>query len=90
MAKEKFVDTKLLEKIREMNEKGSKKIIKVWSRDSTITEEMVGHTIAVHNGKTHIPVYITKAMINHKLGEFAFTRTFRSHNRPTERSTSLK
>ncbi|MGB9749855.1 MAG: 30S ribosomal protein S19 [Caldisericia bacterium] len=90
MAKEKFVDPKLLDKIREMNEKGSKKIIKVWSRDSTITEEMVGHTIAVHNGKTHIPVYITKAMIGHKLGEFAFTRTFRSHNRPTERSTSLK
>ncbi|HPB34211.1 MAG TPA: 30S ribosomal protein S19 [Caldisericia bacterium] len=90
MSKEKFVDPKLLNKIREMNEKGTKKIIKVWSRDSTITEEMIGHTIAVHNGKTHIPVYITKGMINHKLGEFAFTRTFRSHNRPTERSTSLK
>lgn len=90
MAKEKFVDPKLLNKIREMNEKGSKKIIKVWSRDSNIIEEMVGHTIAVHNGKTHIPVYITKAMIGHKLGEFAFTRTFRSHNRPTERSTALK
>lgn len=90
MAKEKFVDPKLLNKIKEMNEKGLKKIIKVWSRDSTIIEEMVGHTIAVHNGKNHIPVYITKAMIGHKLGEFAFTRTFRSHNRPTERSTALK
>lgn len=90
MAKEKFVDPKLINKIREMNEKGLKKIIKVWSRNSTITEEMVGHTIAVHNGKTHIPVYITKAMIGHKLGEFAFTRTFRAHNRPTERSTALK
>ena len=85
-----YVDEKLLKRIREMNEKGVKKIIKVWCRKSTITEEMVGHTIAVHNGKNHIPIYITKAMIGHKLGEFAFTRTFRSHNRPTERSTAPK
>ena len=85
-----YVDEKLLKRIREMNEKGVKKIIKVWCRSSTITEEMVGHTIAVHNGKNHIPIYITKAMIGHKLGEFAFTRTFRSHNRPTERSTAPK
>lgn len=85
-----YVDEKLLKRIREMNEKGVKKIIKVWCRRSTITEEMVGHTIAVHNGKNHIPIYITKAMVGHKLGEFAFTRNFRSHNRPTERSTAPK
>jgi small subunit ribosomal protein S19 len=85
----KYTNEKLLAKIIKMKVTGDKKIIKTWRRESAITMEMVGLTIAVHNGKTHIPVYINEAMIGHKLGEFAITRNFRSHNRPTERSTSL-
>jgi len=80
-----YVDPKLLEKIKKMNEKGEKKVEKVWCRRSGITEEMIGHTIAVHNGKTHIPVYITPDMVGHKLGEFAFTRTFHGHRTPSAR-----
>ncbi len=74
-----YVDPKLLKKIRELNEKGEKRVIRTWSRDSTIFPEMVGHTIAIHNGRRHIPVYITEQMVGHKLGEFAPTRTFRGH-----------
>lgn len=74
-----YVEDALLKKIRKMNESGEKKVIKTWSRDSMITPEMLGHTIAVHNGKTHVPVYITEQMIGHKLGEFAPTRFFRGH-----------
>ncbi len=74
-----YVDPKLLKRIRELNEKGEKRVIRTWSRDSTIFPEMVGHTIAVHNGRRHIPVYITEQMVGHKLGEFAPTRTFRGH-----------
>lgn len=74
-----FVDEKLLKKIREAKEKGDKKVIKTYSRRSTIIPEMVGLTIAVHNGKQFIPVYITEAMVGHKLGEFAPTRTYRGH-----------
>lgn len=85
-----FVDEKLLAKIRAMNEKGEKRVIRTWSRDSTIVPEMVGHTIAVHDGRRHVPVYITEEMIGHKLGEFAPTRTFRGHGAHTERSTALK
>ncbi|MGB9867181.1 MAG: 30S ribosomal protein S19 [Bacillota bacterium] len=85
-----FVDAKLLAKIRAMNEKGEKRVIRTWSRDSTIVPEMVGHTIAVHDGRRHVPVYITEEMIGHKLGEFAPTRTFRGHGAHTERSTALK
>ncbi len=84
-----FVDEKLMKKIMLMKMTGEKKMIKTWSRSSTIVPEMIGFTIAVHNGKAHIPIYINEAMVGHKLGEFAPTRTFRSHNRPTERSTSL-
>ena len=62
-----------------MNEKGEKKVLKTWSRSSTIFPEFVGHTIAVHNGKTHVPVYVTEDMVGHKLGEFALTRTFKGH-----------
>jgi small subunit ribosomal protein S19 len=80
-----YVDSKLLEKIKKMNKKGEKKVIKVWCRRSSITEDMIGHTIAVHNGKTHIPVYITPDMVGHKLGEFASTRTFHGHRTPTAR-----
>jgi len=74
-----FVHPKLLRKIREMNEKGEKRIIKTWSRASTIVPEMVGHTIAVYNGLKHIPVYITENMVGHRLGEFAPTRRFGGH-----------
>lgn len=85
-----FVDSKLMKKILEMNQKREKKVIKTWSRDSTIFPEMVGHTIAVHDGRKHVPVYITEDMVGHKLGEFAPTRTFRGHGAHTEKSTALK
>lgn len=85
-----YCDPKLLKKIQEMNKTGKKRVIKTWSRRSTIFPEMVGHTIAVHDGRKHVPVYITEEMIGHKLGEFAPTRTFRGHGAHTERSTALK
>jgi small subunit ribosomal protein S19 len=75
-----FVNEKLLEKIKEMNNQHKKTPIRTWSRASTIYPEMVGHTIAVHNGKKHVPVFITENMVGHKLGEFAPTRTFRGHS----------
>jgi small subunit ribosomal protein S19 len=74
-----FVDTPLLEKIEVMNRGSEKKVIKTWSRRSTVVPEMVGHTLAVHNGKKFIPVYITENMVGHKLGEFAPTRIFKGH-----------
>lgn len=85
-----YVEEKLLKRITEMNKKNVKRVIKTWSRRSTIFPEMVGHTIAVHDGRKHVPVYITEDMVGHKLGEFAPTRTFRGHGHHTERSTSLK
>ncbi len=74
-----FVDTKLMKKVKSMIESGEKKLIKTWSRRSTIVPEFIGFTFAVHNGKKFIPVYVTENMVGHKLGEFAPTRTFRSH-----------
>ncbi|MBR6290217.1 MAG: 30S ribosomal protein S19 [Clostridia bacterium] len=74
-----FVEEKLFRRISAMNEKGEKKVLKTWSRASTIFPEFVGHTIAVHDGRKHIPVYITEDMVGHKLGEFAPTRTFKGH-----------
>jgi small subunit ribosomal protein S19 len=74
-----FVDAHLLKKIEEMNKVGDKKVIKTWSRRSMIIPEMIGHTIAVHNGNKHVPVYVTEQMVGHKLGEFAPTRFFRGH-----------
>ena len=74
-----FVDQKLLARIVAMNEKNEKNVLKTWSRASTIYPQMVGHTIAVHDGRKHVPVYITEEMIGHKLGEFAPTRTFKGH-----------
>jgi small subunit ribosomal protein S19 len=85
-----FVDDHLLRKVEEMNKSGGKRVIRTWSRRSTIISEMVGHTIAVHDGRKHVPVFVTEAMVGHKLGEFAPTRTFRSHGHHTERSTALK
>ena len=74
-----FVSEKLLKRVEEMNESGQKKVLKTWSRSSTIFPQMVGHTIAIHDGRKHVPVYITESMVGHKLGEFAPTRTFRGH-----------
>lgn len=74
-----FVHKGLLKKVIAMNEAGDKKVIKTWSRSSTIFPQMIGHTIAVHDGRKHVPVYITEDMIGHKLGEFSPTRTFRGH-----------
>ena len=74
-----FVHEKLLKRVIELNESGKKTVLKTWSRASTIFPEMVGHTIAVHDGRKHVPVYITEDMVGHKLGEFAPTRTFRGH-----------
>ena len=85
-----FIDQHLLEKVEELNNSRQKKVVKTWSRRSTILPEFVGHTLAVHNGRKFIPVYITENMVGHKLGEFAPTRTFRAHGSHTERSTALK
>lgn len=75
-----YVEPRLLGRIQKMNEEGEKEVIKTWSRASTIFPEMVGHTIAVHDGRKHVPVYVTESMVGHKLGEFAPTRTFRGHS----------
>lgn len=85
-----FCDESLLNKIEKMNEKGEKRVIKTWSRRSTIFPEFVGHTLAVYDGRKHVPVYISEEMVGHKLGEFAPTRTFKGHGSHTERSTALK
>ena len=74
-----FVDDHLLKKVDDLNEKSEKRVIKTWSRRSTIIPDMVGHTIAVHDGRKHVPVYITESMVGHKLGEFAPTRIFKGH-----------
>ena len=74
-----YVELSLMKKVLEMNEKGEKRVVKTWSRASTIFPEFVGHTFAVHDGKKHVPVYVTEDMVGHKLGEFAPTRTFKGH-----------
>ncbi|NLD74177.1 MAG: 30S ribosomal protein S19 [Chloroflexi bacterium] len=74
-----FVSERLLTKVEEMNRRGEKRVIKTWSRASTVFPQMVGHTIAVHDGRRHVPIYITENMVGHKLGEFAPTRLFRGH-----------
>jgi small subunit ribosomal protein S19 len=83
-----FVDTPLLEKVETMNRAGEKKVIKTWSRRSTVVPEMVAHTLAVHNGRKFIPVYITENMVGHKLGEFAPTRAFKGHTTKTEKAAA--
>ena len=84
-----FISERLLGKIEAMNASGKKTVVKTWSRASTIYPQMVGHTIAVHDGKKHVPVYVTEEMVGHKLGEFAPTRTFRGH-RGSEKSSSAR
>ena len=83
-----FVSEKLLKRVIAMNESGEKKVLKTWSRSSTIFPDFVGHTIAVHDGRKHVPVYITEEMIGHKLGEFAPTRTFKGHS--GDKKTNVK
>jgi len=85
-----YAARELLKRIDDMNARGEKRIIKTWSRRSTVFPSMIGHTIAVHDGRKHVPVFITENMVGHKLGEFVHTRTFRGHGAHTERSASLK
>ena len=84
-----FIDIHLIEKVEAMNREAEKKVIKTWSRRSTVVPEMVGHTIAVHNGKKFIPVYVTENMVGHKLGEFAATRTFKGHTSKTDKAATV-
>ncbi|MBZ4663294.1 MAG: rpsS [Caloramator sp.] len=84
-----FVEERLFKRILEMNKSGEKKVIKTWSRSSTIFPQMVGHTIAVYDGRKHVPVYITEDMVGHKLGEFAPTRTYRGHD-DTEKKSKVR
>ena len=81
-----YVEEKLFARIEAMNEKNEKKVIKTWSRSSTIFPEFVGHTIAVHDGRKHVPVYVTEDMVGHKLGEFVATRTYRGHGKDEKKS----
>ncbi len=83
-----FAEERLLQRVRQMNESGDKRVLRTWSRTSTIFPDMVGHTIAVHDGRTHVPVFVTEAMVGHKLGEFAPTRMFRGHS--GDRKTEVK
>ena len=85
-----FVDEHLLKKLEEMNKRFDKKVVKTWSRRSTVTPEMVGHTIAVHNGKKFFPVYLSENMVGHKLGEFAPTRSFRGHASRGDKTSSTR
>ena len=85
-----FVDTHLLEKVEGMNRAGDKKVIKTWSRRSTVIPEMVGHTLAVHNGKKFVPVYVTENMVGHKLGEFSPTRQFKGHAAKSDKAASAR
>ncbi len=85
-----YVEESLMKKIEEMNTKNEKRLVKTWSRRSTVFPQMIGHTIAIHDGRKHVPIYISDNMVGHKLGEFVPTRFFRGHGSHTERSTSLK
>ncbi len=85
-----FVDTHLLTKVQVLNRTRERRVIRTWSRRSTIMPEMVGHTIAVYDGRKHVPVYVTENMVGHKLGEFAPTRTFKSHGARVEKTTTVK
>ena len=90
LKKKPYVEERLMQRITKMNESGEKKVLKTWSRSSTIYPEFVGHTIAVHNGKKHIPVYCTADMVGHKLGEFSLTRTFKGHISVTKTAKGKK
>jgi small subunit ribosomal protein S19 len=85
-----FVEARLIGRIDDMNKKNERKVLKTWSRASVIFPQMIGHTIAVHDGRRHVPVFVTENMVGHRLGEFAPTRTYRGHGKATDRSTALK
>jgi small subunit ribosomal protein S19 len=85
-----YVDARLIGRVEEMNKRNERKVLKTWSRASVIFPAMIGHTIAVHDGRRHVPVFVTENMVGHRLGEFAPTRTYRGHGKATERSTALK
>lgn len=85
-----YVDERLLKRIEELNKKGEKRLLKTWSRDTTLFPQMVGHTIAVHDGRKHVPIYVTEDMVGHKLGEFAPTRTHRGHGTNVEKTSIVK
>lgn len=85
-----FCDDHLMKKVVAQNDANTKNVIKTWSRRSTIFPEMIGHTIAVHDGRKHVPVYITEDMVGHKLGEFALTRTYRGHGKDAEKKSSVR
>jgi len=85
-----FVEARLLGRVQEMNKKNERKIVRTWSRASVVFPDFIGHTIAVYNGRKHVPVYVTENMVGHRLGEFAPTRTFRGHDNKTDRSTAVR
>ena len=85
-----YIDQKLLKRILDMNKSGGKRVIKTWARRSTISPEMVGHTLAVHNGNKFIPIYISENMVGHKVGEFSLTRTYRGHTSKTDKKPAAK
>jgi small subunit ribosomal protein S19 len=85
-----FVEARLKGRVEDMNKRSEKKVVKTWSRASVIFPDFIGHTIAVYNGKKHVPVFVSENMVGHRLGEFSPTRTYRGHGKHTERSTSLK
>jgi small subunit ribosomal protein S19 len=82
-----YIDPKLIEKVDKLNSTSERRVIRTWSRDSTVFPQMVGHTIAVHDGRRHVPVFVSENMVGHKLGEFAPTRTFRGHGRDADKSS---
>ncbi len=85
-----YIDAKLLKKIEAVNRSSQKAVIKTWSRASTIVPQMLGHTFGVHDGRRHVPIFITEQMVGHRLGEFALTRTFRGHTSKTEKTTQIR
>ena len=85
-----YIDPKLFRKIEALNRRGVKEVLRTWSRDSSVFPEMVGHTLAVHDGRRHVPIYVTENMVGHKLGEFAPTRTFRGHTARGEKSSGAR
>lgn len=85
-----FVEARLLGRVQEMNKRNERKVLKTWSRASVVFPDFIGHTVAVYNGRKHVPVFVTENMVGHRFGEFAPTRTFRGHEKKTDRSSSLR
>jgi len=85
-----FVEARLLGRVQEMNKRSERKVVKTWSRASVVFPDFIGHTLAVYNGRKHVPVFVTENMVGHRFGEFAPTRTFRGHEKKTDRSSSLR